>query len=92
MRLLHSSRLDMIYFVADDDIPPYAILSHTWGEGEVSLQDWERLSPHERSLKRGYSKIRLCCEQAQRDGLEWAWVDTYVLAIQHRTDYCLSSC
>jgi hypothetical protein len=29
-------------FIADDEIPPYAILSHTWAEDEVSLLDMER--------------------------------------------------
>ena len=76
MRLLYSSRLEMTYFIADEDIPPYAILSHTWGEGEVSLQDWQTLSSFDIQLKRGYSKIKRCCEQAQYDGLEWAWFDT----------------
>jgi len=75
MRLLHASKLELTYFIADDEIPPYAILSHTWGEGEVSLQEWQTLSSSNLSLKTGYSKIKLCCEQAQRDGLEWAWID-----------------
>lgn len=76
MRLLHSSRLELAYFIADDGIPPYAILSHTWEAGEVSLQEFQTLSPSERVLKKGYYKIERCCEQARRDGLEWAWIDT----------------
>jgi hypothetical protein len=66
----------MASFTADEDIPPYAILSHTWGEEEVSLQDWKAMSSFDINLKRGYSKIKRCCEQAQHDDLEWAWVDT----------------
>ncbi len=62
--------------MADEDIPPYAILSHTWGEEEISFQDWKEQSPFDISLKTGYSKIKHCCKQAQHDGLEWAWVDT----------------
>lgn len=55
------------------NIPPYAILSHTWGSEEVTLQDFQR--PEARN-KAGFSKIMRCCEQAKKDGLGWAWVDT----------------
>ena len=75
MRLLNSRTLQMKEFIDDDDIPPYAILSHTWGEDEVSLLDMERLDI---SQKKGLAKIQFCCAQAASDNLEWAWVDTYV--------------
>lgn len=55
------------------NIPPYAILSHTWGSEEVTLQDFQR--PEARN-KAGFSKIMRCCEQAKKDGFGWAWVDT----------------
>ncbi|KAI0886180.1 HET-domain-containing protein [Annulohypoxylon maeteangense] len=51
----------------------YAILSHTWGEDEVSFQD---LQAGNGPSKMGYLKILYTCEQAKEDGLEWAWVDT----------------
>ncbi|KAI1103218.1 HET-domain-containing protein [Jackrogersella minutella] len=51
----------------------YAILSHTWGRDEVSFQD---LEAGRGPSKQGYEKITLTCEQAKRDGLQWAWVDT----------------
>ncbi|KIM98685.1 hypothetical protein OIDMADRAFT_66246, partial [Oidiodendron maius Zn] len=73
MRLLNSRTLQMKEFIDDDDIPPYAILSHTWGEDEVSLLDMERLDI---SQKKGLAKIQFCCAQAASDNLEWAWVDT----------------
>ncbi|KAF1842816.1 HET-domain-containing protein [Cucurbitaria berberidis CBS 394.84] len=38
MRLLHSTTFEFEVF-HDDQIPPYAILSHTWGEEEVSYQE-----------------------------------------------------
>lgn len=57
-----------------NNIPPYAILSHTWGEGEVTLGDWGNLD--EAKKKKGYRKIELTCQQAARDGLQYAWVDT----------------
>jgi hypothetical protein len=38
MRLLHTKKLVLKEFAADE-IPTYAILSHTWSYGEVSFQD-----------------------------------------------------
>ena len=60
--------------VGDDEIPRYAILSHTWREGEeVTLKD---LLDGSGKSKSGYTKIRFCGEQARRDGLQYFWVDT----------------
>ena len=56
-----------------DDIPPYAILSHTWGLEEVTFKDM--IEGTGRS-KTGFDKIRFCGEQARRDGLQYFWVDT----------------
>ncbi|KAL8630092.1 hypothetical protein Q9189_004228 [Teloschistes chrysophthalmus] len=55
------------------NIPAYAILSHTWGEGEVLFQDFEK--PSSRTLT-GYTKITKCCEVARSDGWQFVWVDT----------------
>jgi hypothetical protein len=57
------------------DIPPYAILSHTWGEDdeEVTFQD---LTQGVGKGKAGYGKIRFCGNQAARDGLQFFWIDT----------------
>ncbi|KAK1833626.1 heterokaryon incompatibility protein-domain-containing protein [Podospora conica] len=38
MRLLNTSTLELDEFVGND-IPPYAILSHTWGDKEATFQD-----------------------------------------------------
>jgi hypothetical protein len=67
----------MTEFISDEDIPPYAILSHTWGEGEVSLQQWEQISPETTQLL-GYQKVKQFGERAAADGWNWIWVDTYV--------------
>jgi hypothetical protein len=58
-----------------DDVPPYAILSHTWGDDdqEVTYKD---LLEGTGKPKAGYRKIRFCGEQAARDGLQYFWVDT----------------
>ena len=63
------------YFVSDD-IPSYAILSHTWGADteEVSFKDM--MDGTAKSKVPGYNKIRFCGEQARRDGLQYFWIDT----------------
>ena len=78
MRLLNAHSRKLKEFMSDNDVPQYAILSHTWGEDEVSCQDMvAALGPH-LSLKRkaGYVKIIYCCGQAIKDGLDWVWIDT----------------
>ncbi|KAH8901570.1 HET-domain-containing protein, partial [Thozetella sp. PMI_491] len=68
MRLLNvrTREFEIVY----DPIPEYAILSHTWGEDEVTFDD----------MRNGYSgesvKIEGCCEQAAKDGLRYVWIDT----------------
>lgn len=61
------------------DVPPYAILSHTWIRGqEVAFQEMRSpagLDPTALS-KSGWEKIGRTCHQAARDGLKYAWVDT----------------
>jgi hypothetical protein len=56
-----------------DAIPPYAILSHTWGSQEVTYEDMVKDSV---KSKAGYEKIKFCGEQAARDGLQYFWVDS----------------
>ena len=57
----------------DPSNKPYAILSHTWREDEVTYADVQ--TPLCRQ-KRGWKKIEYTCAEAKRRGLEWAWVDT----------------
>ncbi|KAH7372280.1 heterokaryon incompatibility protein-domain-containing protein [Pyrenochaeta sp. MPI-SDFR-AT-0127] len=58
----------------DDSPPSYAILSHTWIEGqEVTYH--ELLAGAGRD-KTGFDKIRFCGERAAADGLQYFWVDT----------------
>jgi hypothetical protein len=58
-----------------DKIPPYAILSHTWGayKDEVTFDD-VRMGAGKG--KAGYAKIQFCGQQARKDKLEHFWVDT----------------
>lgn len=66
----HSKKLE--HFV-DETAQAYAILSHTWEDGEVSFQD---ISNGKVEHKKGYAKIHYACNQAVKDGLHYAWVDT----------------
>lgn len=58
-----------------DNIPPYAILSHTWGRDheEVSFKD---LTIGPRKSKPGYRKLHFYKQQASCDDLQYFWVDT----------------
>lgn len=60
---------------SEDDIPPYAILSHTWGadEEELIYRDLVEGTGHD---KTGYRKLEFCRRQAEKDGLEYFWIDT----------------
>lgn len=55
------------------EIPPYAILSHTWEKEEVSYDDF--VSGRGPGMK-GYKKITGCAEKAKRHELDYIWVDT----------------
>ncbi|CZR64901.1 related to vegetatible incompatibility protein HET-E-1 [Phialocephala subalpina] len=57
----------------ENNTPEYAILSHTWGEGEVTFRD---LIDGTGGSKAGYDKIQFCAQQAANDGLQYFWVDT----------------
>jgi hypothetical protein len=59
----------------DDDLPPFAILSHTWGKEseEVTFEDVVTGSGRG---KPGYQKLRFCREQAVKDKLRYFWVDS----------------
>jgi hypothetical protein len=58
-----------------DKIPPYAILSHTWGgkDDEVTYKD---IIDRTGSNKPGFQKLMFCVNQAKADGLDHFWVDT----------------
>ncbi|KAJ4321942.1 hypothetical protein N0V94_002654 [Neodidymelliopsis sp. IMI 364377] len=83
MRLLYTTSNGKLRWTEDligDKIPPYAILSHTWKEGqEVTFNDLRNLDnveDNDAKNKEGYGKIRFCAQQAQKDGLDYFWVDT----------------
>ena len=73
MYLLNTSTFQLHRFLSDK-VPPYVILSHTWGDGEVLFQDIEKPRLHYEQLK-GFSKIDKCCALARSDGWEYVWID-----------------
>ena len=76
MRLLHTTTITLSSFDDDESIPPYAILSHTWGDGEISLHDMSKKVDSGLEQSEGYLKIRSCCALAEREGHEYVWIDT----------------
>ncbi|CAN9363411.1 unnamed protein product [Alternaria alternata] len=60
----------------DGAIPPYAILSHTWGADAEEVTFADLAEGGGGKHKPGYKKIRFCGAQAQQDGLQYFWVDT----------------
>ncbi|KAI0813189.1 HET-domain-containing protein [Xylaria sp. FL0064] len=73
MWLINTTSLELEEYVGRANFPPYAILSHTWGDAEVSYDDYR--DPVKRQ-QLDTSKIDLTCEHARQDGLAYAWIDT----------------
>lgn len=76
MRLINVETLKLETF-NDGNVPPYAILSHTWGpdEEEVSFEDIQNGNLPDSSS--GVRKLNGCRSQALiRDRLKYAWIDT----------------
>jgi len=74
MRLLNASTKTLEVFLGSD-VPPYAILSHTWEQEEVVHDDLNDENV-EHTAKRGWRKIRQACDQALDDGYAYLWADT----------------
>ncbi|CAK7240419.1 MAG: hypothetical protein STHCBS139747_001858 [Sporothrix thermara] len=72
MRLIDTSTLKLVEHYPPD-IPPYAILSHTWGDSEITFQEYQA-GP--RKSRAGYAKImnmvRLACKLKHK----FVWIDT----------------
>lgn len=82
MWLIDTSTLTLT-FHANTPSKSYIILSHTWGDGEVTFQDLHQHRHHDgghRQLakfkKTGFAKIQAVCSLAQARGFAYAWVDT----------------
>lgn len=73
MWLINTGTLERQFFLLPS-LPPYAILSHTWGDEECSFEQWTGASLNDTG--RGYTKIRRFCDKARSEGWSFAWVDT----------------
>lgn len=75
MRLINvkTSRLEEF---PGSSVPPYAILSHTWGPDseELNFRDVEMGNINKPGI--GSLKFRGCSQLAAKDGLGYAWIDT----------------
>ncbi|KAJ4305589.1 hypothetical protein N0V90_001120 [Kalmusia sp. IMI 367209] len=93
MRLLYHREDGKLSVTADlvdaDVIPPYAILSHTWGADEEEVT-FDNLAKNAGKDKPGYKKIQLCGEQAKRDGLQHFWVDTCCINKANKAELSLA--
>ncbi|KAL8848607.1 MAG: hypothetical protein Q9221_006381 [Calogaya cf. arnoldii] len=72
MRLLHAETLEFEEFF-DTQIPPYLILSHRWGEKEISYKQINKKRAEEGP---GLSKILGFCTLAVEKNHTWVWIDT----------------
>ncbi len=77
MRLLNVKTLQLERFEGGPKAA-YAILSHTWGEEEVTLQDLG--DPRAENLK-GYAKMIHACEVARSEGYEYIWIVSISCAV-----------
>ncbi|KAI0411966.1 HET-domain-containing protein [Xylaria grammica] len=90
MRLIHTPSFNLVEF--NKDLPPYAILSHTWRDEEATIEDFNAFTtrlPRRRNIIdyakgfeicRGkyqrFDKILGACDLAQKQGLKYIWIDT----------------
>jgi hypothetical protein len=87
MRLLYldSDKSLCIEEFFGNNVPSYAILSHTWGPAgsEVTYKD---ISQGTGKGKAGYEKIRFCGEKATSHSLKYFWVDTCCIDKSNSTE------
>lgn len=86
MRLLEydgAGEIRLTSFFSSFDIPPYAILSHTWGPEEVVFHDLVHGTGKD---KAGYHKVRFCGDLALEEGLKYFWVDTCCIDSSDRNE------
>lgn len=87
MRLLDTQTLNFSEYL-DSNVPRYAILSHRWGNREVTLQAFQEQrskwdSVHQfrtrfqqlQDCEPGLWKIIRACQVAESRGFRWIWID-----------------
>ncbi|KAI2631413.1 HET-domain-containing protein [Hypomontagnella submonticulosa] len=73
MRLIDTEAIELVQITEPAEYS-YAILSHTWEDEEVSIQDFQYRDRREKM--KGFDKIKWTCRLALEHGLRYAWVDT----------------
>lgn len=73
MRLVNTQTFELEEYFTN--VPTYAILSHTWGDEEVTFQDWQQRREAAKE-KKGFAKIENACNRAREDGHRYLWCDT----------------
>ncbi|PMD43062.1 hypothetical protein L207DRAFT_631224 [Hyaloscypha variabilis F] len=74
MWLLHTETLALEEFV-ESKTPPYAILSHTWGDEEMSFVEMRRAHMGIQN-KASFRKISTFCYWANTRGFKYGWADS----------------
>lgn len=75
MYLINTRTFELEEFASSSSVK-YAILSHTWHNGEVLFHDMVKSNLDQAQEKPGFRKILYTCQQAAISGLDYAWVDT----------------
>lgn len=79
MHLINTKTLALEQFFGTQ-IPEYAILSHTWGDEEVTFQAWQDGSYRDplfsSKYTKGRQKIENACSKTRQMSLRYLWVDT----------------
>lgn len=80
MRLIHAESRRFVEFLDEDEIPDYAILSHTWSDEEATYDEVLNLvngiSDMAFDSVPRYQKLSHATRQARCDGLDYVWIDT----------------
>lgn len=84
MWLINTQTLKLKFFITPP--PRYSILSHVWTDEEYSFEEFRSLEhvtdyePTEAIIrKKGFRKIKACCELSFEQGFRWTWIDTYCI-------------
>jgi len=78
MRLLNTIDLSFKEFIGSN-IPEYAIISHRWGDDEVSYRTYSKSQKKTWTGERtgyGWLKIQKGAEISRSHGYRWFWLDT----------------
>jgi hypothetical protein len=88
MRLLSTNAdgsFSLTQFMRKNDIPSYAILSHTWEADDQEVVYRDLINNLGRN-KNGYRKMQFCSERAKRDGLKYFWIDSCSIDKSNNTE------